>query len=532
MGSRGATLRGCWNNRRLRRALAAYLIFNVNEWGSYIALLVYAYEMHGVRGASILAVVQLVPSTVLASPAAARLGRMRAPSALRLGYAAQAASTLGLGMVMLLGAPFPLVCALAAVAAVCITFTRPVHYALLPEVSDTVEELTAGNAGSGAVEAVAAFVGPLVSGLVAAWWAPGGVMVAMGAASAVSVLLATGLGPGIRRFLASGDRAASVRAVMSDPSARLLSLLVGAEYVLVGALDILLVVLAFDVLDMSTSGPGLLNSALGVGNFVGALLTVLLIGARRIVPALLAGSLVAGSSIALVGVTAQVPSAMLLIALAGSGKLLFDVSIRTFVQRVLPDRLLVAVFGLQESAMMAGLTLGVLIAPVAVEVLGPAVAFVVAGGFLPLVAVAGWWRLNRLDAGTVVPVDRLTLLRGVAVLAPLPPRVLERLALFSGRTEHESGERIVVEGQSGDLFYVIQSGEVSVSHGEQEVRRLASGDWFGELALLGDGKRTATVTAQSSVAVLTVDRDSFVTALAGTPSSRAVADEHARSLYR
>lgn len=535
MRGRGDVLRRCWTNGRLRRALTAYLLFNINEWASWIALMVWAYEMHGVRGASVVAMAQVIPAALAASVAAARLGRMRAPEALRVGYAVQAVSAAVVGAAILVDAPFVLVCVLAAVAAVAITLTRPVHNALLPEISDTTSELTAANAGSGWVEAAGIFVGPLISGGLTAWWDPGGVLVVMAGASTVSVLCTLGLGAGVPHRTAGDDGGAmaSLRVVASDPAARLLSGLVAAEYVLLGMLDILLVVLALDRLEMSDAGPGVLNSALGVGGMIGASFTVVLIGAKRLAPALVGGAVVAGLAAALAGLSPGPAAAIVLLAVCGAGKVFFDVALRTFVQRLLPDHLLTAVFGLQESTMMAGLALGAFAAPLLVTGPDPVAAFVVAGAFLPAVALAGWWMLRRLDASTAVPADRLLVLHRVPMLAMLAPRVVERLAVFSGLEQHSDGVAVVREGEQGDLFYVIVFGEVVVTLGGEEIRRLGRGDWFGELALLrADARRTATITAIGAVSLLTVDRRTFLTALAGTPRAVTAADEYARDHYR
>ena len=216
----------------------------------------------------------------------------------------------------------------------------------------------------------------------------------------------------------------------------LLSALVAAEYVLIGILDILLVVLALDQLGMSDAGPGVLNSALGIGGMIGAALTVVLIGAKRIAPALVVGAVTAGGAAALAGLSPGPLVAIALLAVCGAGKVFFDVALRTFVQRLLPDHLLTAVFGLQESMMMAGLAVGALTAPLLVTETSPVAAFVVAGAFLPVVAIAAWWRLARLDASTEVPADRLAVLARVPMLSMLAPRVVERLAVFSGLEQH------------------------------------------------------------------------------------------------
>ena len=83
------------------------------------------------------------------------------------------------------------------------------------------------------------------------------------------------------------------------------------------------------------------------------------------------------------------------------------------------------------------------------------------------------------------------------------------------------------------MFYVLVTGRVAVSHGPSEIRRLGPGDWFGELALLhADARRTATVTAVEPVETVTLDRQTFLTALAGAPRTRALADDHAHDHYR
>ena len=134
---RGEVLRQCWTNPRLRKILAAYLLFNIAEWASWIALLVWAYDWGGVRGASTLALVQLVPAALVAPTLASRLARLRGPRALVVGYAAQAMGALATGVAVLLDADAITVATCAVVYSCAVTCTRPVHHSLLPEVSRT-----------------------------------------------------------------------------------------------------------------------------------------------------------------------------------------------------------------------------------------------------------------------------------------------------------------------------------------------------------------------------------------------------------
>ena len=521
-------------NRRLLRVQAAYLLYNLVEWASWIAILVWAYDAGGVRAASALAVAQLVPSALLASPAATWLDRLPRARALTLGYALQAVAMGAIGLALAVDAPPTLVVVLAALGAVSLTLTRPVHHALLPEISDTTAELTAGNSTSGWAEAAGVFLGPLVCGGLILVAGPSGVVLAMAAASAlgasVTLRLAT-YAPVPLPGTPAARQQHLLRTVVRDPAARLLSGLVFALNTLVGLADILLVVLAFDLLEMSVAGPGLLNAAAGLGQIVGAAATIVLVGKRQLAAAVVVAAVVAGLTFGVSGLVSAPWGAVLLIGLFGAGKLFFDIATRTLVQRLLPDRLLLAVFGLQESLMMAAFALGSLAAPLLVAAFGPRGAFAVAGAFLPVVAVLTYPRLRRLDRAAQVPADVLRRLLDVPLLAVLPPRVVERLALDADPVEAQPGDAVITEGDAGDRFFVIDRGRVEVTRDGLHLRELGPGEWFGELALLRDVPRTATVTAETAVALWTVERDTFLAAVGAATRSREVADEHARD-YR
>ncbi|MEO5851703.1 MAG: cyclic nucleotide-binding domain-containing protein [Nocardioides sp.] len=534
--SRSEVLRRALRNGRLRRVLVAYVAFNVQEWATWIALLVWAHDLGGVRGASAIALAQLVPSAVLASPAAVLLDRLPRTRALPLGYALQSVAQLALAAALLLGLPVAAVVSAAVVSAVAITLTRPAHHALLPEISDTTGELTVGNTASGTAEAAATFAGPLVCGALLAVWVPGGVALVMGVAMAGAALVTSRalVRHDVVAPLAAGPAAARgrARAALRDPDARLMCALAGSVNVLVGMTDILLVVLALDLLGMSDAGLGLLNSALGVGGLVGAATSVVLVGRQRLAPALMVASAAAGASLTAAGLVPLEVAAFALLALSGAGKSFFDIACRTLVQRLLPDRMLAAVFGLQEALMMAGLAVGTLVAPLLVELAGPRVAFVVAGLFLPVSVLLLSSRLRRVDARTTVPADVLALLLQVPILAVLAPRLVERLALEAVRVEQPARTALVREGEPGAEFFVVGSGRVAVSHGDELVRELGPGGWFGELALLRDGPRTATVTALTPVVLWSVARDPFLASVGRAPQSLQAVDEHARDHYR
>lgn len=533
--ARGTVVRQALSNPDLRRVLMAFLLFNVAEWATWIALLVWGYGVGGVRGASAIALVQLVPAALLAAPAASLVGRRLGARSLAVGYAAQAAGYLSVGVSLLVDAPIAVVGATAAAMSVAVALTRPTHHALLPRISRTTGDLTVGNAASGSLEAVAAFLGPVASGLLLAVAGPGGVLVVMSGCCAVGALLTARLAlaraSGVVRHPGPTARTRVMRTVLRNPAARLMLVLITAENVLVGMMDILLVVLALEVLGMSEAGPGILNSAIGVGGLLGAVLTFVLVGRPRLAGPLVLAAVCAGSAFALAGLAGLPLIAMAFVAVTGAGKIFYDVVSRTFTQRLLPDQLLTATFGLQEAFAMIGIALGTLTAPVLVDGLGPETAFVVAGAFLPLVALGSYRALRRLDATSSVPVEVLTLLARVPILLVLPARIVERLAREAVEKTVRAGDTIVRQGDVGERFYVIASGQVRVKIDGAEVRELGRGGWFGEIALLRDVPRTATISAVTDVTLWVLERDSFLASVAATPGVVETADTYGRVHY-
>jgi hypothetical protein len=218
-----------------------------------------------------------------------------------------------------------------------------------------------------------------------------------------------------------------------------------------------------------------------------------------------------------------------LVAVAGIGRPLIDVAGRTLLQRVVSDRLLSRVFGVLEGLYMAGVALGLVIVPGLLAILGERATFLVSGVFLPLLFLLASRRLAEIDAASVVPEARLTLLRSLPLFAPLSAPVMERLASRLVPVEMDAGTAIVRQGDPGDRFYIVRDGEVAVLKDGRPVASLEQGDFFGEIALLHDVPRTATVTARTNVRLYALERDDFLEAVTGHPLSKEAADTVTRA---
>jgi MFS family permease len=510
----------------VRRVLIAFLLFRTTEMATWIALLVWAFDRGGTTASGLIAVAQLVPATLVAPLGSALAERWPRPRALRLGYGLQAASNLATAGILLLDPSFTVVAVLAGASASAMTLTRPVHFALLPEIARSPDELTAGNTASSAVAGLADFAGPALAGGILVVGDAAAVFAVMGLAGIVSwvitrpveVLQAADPHPPGSYWT---DAFEGLRTVVRDPAAGTLTVMATGQFVVLGLLDILTVVLAFELLGTGPAGPGLLASALGVGTLVGSGVAVMLIGRRRLSPAIAAGILVTGVPIAVVGWTTTFPVALLLIGLSGVGRAYFDVAARTLLQRTVPARVLARVFGIQEAMLMGGTALGTAMVPVMVALLGPRGAFVASGVLLPALGLLGWSRIRRLDTEAVQPSPYLELLRGVPMFAVLPQPQLEQVAAaLEPLPAVPAGATVVTEGEPGDHYLVIVAGTAEVSRAGGYVARLGPGEGFGEIALLRDVPRTATVRAVDDLQLLALDREPFLLAVTGSDASR------------
>ena len=512
--------------RRIELALAGSV---AGEWAYAIALAVYAFDRGGAAAVGLVGLIRFLPSA-LSAPFAAVLGdRFRRGRVMVASDLLRALATAAAAAVALAGGPAGAVYALAAFIAVVSTAFRPAQAAILPSLARTPEELTAANVASTTIESVGSFVGPALGGLLLAATSAGVVFAATTATFVWSAVLVLGLASerGGERRLAAGivaEAIAGFRIVAGQARLRLVVGLYAAQTLVAGALNVLLVVAALDLLDLGRSGPGFLNSAVGVGGLMGALVALALVGRHRLAGDFGLGLVLWGAPVALIGVWPHEAAALALLLVLGIGNTLVDVAALTLLQRAAPDEVLARVFGVIESLLVGAIGLGAILAPVLVSAVGIRGALIVAGALLPVLAVLAWPRLLRIDAGITVPDRELALLRALPMFAPLAPATLEHLATTLRPLRVDAGATVVREGEAGDRFYVIGSGRVDVSAEGRPHRALGPGDYFGEIALLRQVPRTATVVASEDVELFTLERDEFVAAVTGHPESQEAAD--------
>ena len=524
-------LRGVYANPNLRRVQLAFGGAVIGQYAYSIAVSVYAYRHGGVAAVGIVSFVRLIVAAAVAPFAATLADRyprervMLASDLVRAGLMAAASAC------VFVGTPPLAVYALATLTTIGGTVFRPAEAALLPALARTPEELAAANVSSSSLDSMGSFLGPALGGLLLAVTGPGTVIAIMAgcflwSASNVarvrpeqqpSVAHEEG-GGGLREFTRG------FRAIAAEPRLRLLIGLYSAQCVVAGAMGVLVVVVALDLLSIGAGGVGYLEAASGIGSLLGAAVALTLVTRGKLAADLGLGIVLWGAPLVLLGIAPSTAVALLAMAVSGVGNTLVDISAITLLQRSAPETVAARVFGVLESAIVASLAAGFLVAPALVGLLGARTALVVVGAILPVLAALTWRKLTVIDVGATVPAERVEALRPVPFLAALPLAALERLASRLEPVALPAGAELFRRGDEGDRFYVIADGELEVVlDGETKVER--AGSWVGEIALLRDVPRTATVRARSDARLWALDRDQFLAAVSGHARSRDAANE-------
>jgi cyclic nucleotide-binding protein len=281
-------------------------------------------------------------------------------------------------------------------------------------------------------------------------------------------------------------------------------------------LDVFYAVLAVDVLEVGQDGAGLLAASVGIGSLIGAATTVLLVGRRRLATSIEIAVGVMAGALAGVALAEALGPIILLLAAVGAARAFFDVAARTLLQRSVPSGVLARVFGLQEALVMLALAAGSAAAPTLIVIFGERGAFVAVGGLAVLAGLAVLPALRALDRRATLPdLARISLLRSTSLFGMLDQPRLERIAAAMVPRTVAAGTTFIHAGDEGDNIYLIDNGEAVVSAGDREVAVLGKGAYVGEIALLRDVPRTADVAARTDLHMLSLDRDTFLSAVAG-----------------
>ena len=528
--------RDAWGHRGIRSlGVGSFLSLTVT-FSLAVVVSVYAYQEGGAALVAYYGVASTLPGTLLTPVLLGLSARGRADTVLRWTMLLRVALVAGAATAALAGASATVVVSLAALAVSLAATYRPTQALLLPWLASTPRELTAANVAAAACENAAALVGPLLAGGLLLWADPvlamvvGAGLLGLGAAVLLGVsaprhTVGDDVGSSAGDLARDGLRGARGLLRLAHP-AGVVTLAFGQTFVR-GALGVLLVLLSIETLGLGESGVGWLTASVGLGGLAGAALAARVARLDRLGRCLAAGVLLWGiGTAALSGATGAV-AALVALGVVGIGNAVEDAGVFTLVPRRLGPRDAAAGLGAFELVVAAGVGTGALLAPALADALGVRGALLAIGAVLAALALAYAPALVALDREEPPPSPDVDLLRGLPAFSALPLVVLEELAGALTDGHYTRGTTVVAEGQHGERFEVVRSGGAVVTVRGVERRVLGPGDGFGEIALLRDVPRTATVTATEDLTTGALDRDTFLAALTMTPAGRGRAERDA-----
>jgi MFS family permease len=516
----------------LRRAQLSFGLIWASEWALMVGLGVFAFREGGAGAVGAVTAIRIIPAALMAPFAATAADAVRRELIL-VWIGVVRAATLGAAAVLLAaGSSTVAVYGLAIVATIAQALYRPAHSALLPALCTSPQQLTDANVVRGMLDSIAALGGPLVATLLLATSGLSSVFVVCAAASLVGGLVVLALPydapPRAQGSARTGARATieGFSAIRAEPGLLLITGLGAAQTFTRGCLNVFSVVVAIDLLDIGEGGVGVLNGAIGAGAVLGSILTFGVVRHGGLAAWFGLGIALWGVPLVALGALPEVPAAIVLFALVGVGNALIDVGGFTMLARLADEAVLARMFAAFEAILTAGIAAGALLTPLVIDLLGIRLALVAVGLVTPIAVAACWGKLHRLDARMRVRDADIELLHNVPMLRALPQATIEQLAAALDHAEIAPGHTVFEQGDHGGHFYVVEAGSAVVVHDGRHVETLARGQSFGEIALLRDSVRTASVSASADapLRVSVLPRTTFLTAVTGYPAS-AVAGE-------
>jgi MFS family permease len=492
---------------------------------------VVAFHDGGAGAVGVVVFARLAPTALFTPLGTAFADRFPRDRVLVLSSLVRAVAGAGIAAVLLTGGPHLAVYGLAVISTMGFRLFRPTHSALLPGLCSTPFELSTANVVRGMLDSVSTLLGPLAAALLLYLASPTAVF----ATSAVLALISGALLLRLSYEAPPRKRPEPLRRIAREivegfqalrryPDAGLLIWLSLAQSLTLGFLTVFMVVLAFDELGMGAPGVGLLNAAVGAGAVAGSFGASMFVTGRRLAVLEGVGVLLWGVPLIVSGALPLTPVVLAMMCVAGVGNALVDIGLHTLPARLVPEDLLARIFGVKASLTALAGAAGAFVTPFAIDLLGIQGAMVALGLIAPALTALAWRRLRTIDATIEQRDAEIAVLNNVPMFRPLPMPAIDGMALHVQEVQFQAGQVICRQGDAADRFYLIEDGAAEVIGDGRLIRTLDPGDSFGEIALLGDTPRTATVRARTPLRLYAVDGRPFSSTVSAYPSSRREAD--------
>ena len=548
----GASLTSVFVNRNLRRMQLAFAGSLIGNWAYATAVSVWAYGVGGAKAVGIFAAVRLAVmalGTPFVSTFADRYPRKRV-----MIYSDVYCAVLITAATLCLyaGTPALPIFALAVLTSFGSSSFRAAQGAITPQLANTTEELTASNGTASTLESLAIFVGPAIGASLLAI-ADVEIVFLLNVVSFLwSMLMVAGIrvaavaapddagekpdpepaptntplldeAPQKEGFL--GETSAGFRTIWRDKDLLITVIQGSAQTVVAGATAVFPLVMAVEILHTGAKGVGLLDSMSGLAAIFGGIFAISRAAKHKLGQDLSVGVMLWSIPLILVTIWPSPVAAFAVMAFIGFANPLVDVNVFTVIQRLTPDAVLGRVFGAFETCLIATMAVGSAITPVMLHWWGLRTTLAILGLAIGAVALLGLPHLRRMDHRLEAPAG-LPLLQAIPMFGPLSPITVDALARALVRVEVPAGDVVVSEGDESDRFYVIESGTVRVTATDGHLlREEGPGEYFGEIGLLRDVPRTATIAAADDVVLLALPREEFLEAVTGQGEARRLAED-------
>ncbi len=514
------------------------VVSGVGDGAFWVAFIVLLLRLGvGASGVALAVVVRLGPRALLGVPAGAiadRCDRRRLLVGLDL---ARSVCMLALAALTWAGAGEGALIGVVLATYVLAAPYRPALTAGLPHVAGE-SGLSTANARISTVRQVMTFVGPLLGAALAHWSTVEAAFVLNAATFAIAAMLMSSVAA--LSSPRTGMTTRIVRAgsgVGATPGLVVVGVLVVVMYAIRGSELVLYALVAADRLGLGSAGVGLLTGAVGLGALAVMPLAPRLADSPRSDVMLMMSLLLTAAPLAMLGAIRSPVVACLALVVVGAGVVIFEVVSVVLLLRLADHGSLGRVFGLVGSLSNGGKLAGAIVAPLLVEGIEVRGALVACGGFAAVAAILSVRPLRRLQLATAAEQARVrpiaTVLAGLPLFEGASPMSLQRLASMVRDEEYHAGDIVIRQGAMADDLFVVRSGEFDATVGEVRVNELGRDDWFGEIGVLQQRPRTATVTARTAGVVWRVPGGAFLDALNdGAAAPMALLDEMNRRLQR
>lgn len=504
-------------NRRLMRLLASFSLLNISEWGFVTALSIHAFRVGGALDVGLIGLRLLAGALSSALLAPLLLNRSGVLSGIALARTVLLAAAAALAIA---GASFLWILLFVVLDSVVAAGYRPAQSSLIPSLSRTPHELIRAVAGTSTAKTLGQAAGALLGGGAVEFVSPGAAMAGEAAIMFLAFLCGLRLRPRVRVDVDRSKNAlreglAAFPSALSNPASWPLIVASVLRTLVRGVWSALLVVVALRLLRSGSSSVGLIQAATAIGAIIALPLTATQIGRSRLALPCALSFVGAGVAVGLISTATTLVVVAALVCIWGISMALADATSLSLLHRLLPTEAFSRTVAVMESLKLVSEGMGALLAPGLVALFGARAAIAIAGIPLPLLMVVTWARVRKADDLAAGRGAIVALLHQVPIFRELDMASLEQLAANAAPTSFPAGSAIVTEGEPGDRFFVIESGQAQVLIHGLEVNRLGPGGDFGERALLRDTPRTATVVAVTDMHLQAIGREAFMEAMTG-----------------